>query len=243
MARTEPAPKVLYAEDGWSWAWVFSAPLFCLFAAVFELVSGAPVHWWMLTVCAVASAMCHGVMIAATRVHGRVRVTEASYTQGTEELELERIAAVRPLPGDDVPEASWESARTVGELREVPRRRKSVGLLLDNGGEVRAWARDSAALHAALVTAVGERPAVDPKTEPAVEPATEPTVELATGPATEPEIEPATGPAGEPASDPDSAREPSSDFAPDSNPDAAREATPGAARESAPGAETEIDPS
>lgn len=161
MERTERGAAVLYAEDGWSWAWIFSAPLFCLFAAVFELVSGAPVHWLMLTVCAIASAACHGVMIAATRVHGRVRVTETSYTQGTEELELDRVADVRPLPGEGIPEASWETARTLGELREIPRKRRSVGLLLDNGGEVRAWARNATALHAALVTAVGERETSD----------------------------------------------------------------------------------
>ena len=133
----EDDAQVLYAEDGWSWAWIFATPLFCLAAGLFEFVTGAPVHWLMLTVCAVASALCHGVMIAATRVHGRVRV-----------------AAVLPLPAEDGTEASWETARTLGELRDVPRRRRSVGLLLDNGGEVRAWARDPAALHAALVTAV-----------------------------------------------------------------------------------------
>lgn len=167
---------MLYAEDGWSWAWIFSAPLFCLFAAVFELVSGAPVHWIMFTVFGIASAACHGVMIAATRVHGRVRVTATAYTQGTEELDIENIAEVRPLPGEGIPEASWETARTLGELSEIPRRRQSVGLLLDNGGEVRAWTRDPAALHAALVTAVGERDrsAPDPEAETEPEPETEP---------------------------------------------------------------------
>lgn len=151
-----PDAKVLYAEDGWSWAWIFATPLFCLAAGLFEFITGAPVHWLMLTVCAIASALCHGVMIAATRVHGHVRLTEHAYTQGTEELELERVAEVLPLPDDDGPEASWAGARTLGELREVPRRRQSVGLRLDNGGEVRAWARDASALHAAFVTAVGE---------------------------------------------------------------------------------------
>ncbi|HJC28981.1 MAG TPA: hypothetical protein H9759_06260 [Candidatus Dietzia intestinipullorum] len=152
-----PAPeRVLYAEDGWSWAWIFAAPLFCLAAALFEVVTGAPVHWLMLTVCAIASALCHGVMIAATRVHGHVRLTETTYTQGTEDVELDRVAEVLPLPADGDPEASWETARTLGELRQVPRRRRSVGLRLDTGGEVRAWARDAPALHAALESAVGE---------------------------------------------------------------------------------------
>ena len=150
----EPDGPILFAEDGWSWAWILAAPLFCAGAAVFELATGAPVHWLMLTVCAIASALCHGVMIAATRVHGRVRLTPTTYTQGTEELELSRVEEVLPLPGDE-PEASWQTARTLGELRDVPRRRGSVGLRLDTGAEVRAWTRDPVALHAALEEAVG----------------------------------------------------------------------------------------
>lgn len=151
----EPEGPILYAEDGWSWAWILAAPAFCAAAAVFELVTGAPVHWLMLTVCAIASALCHGVMIAATRVHGRVRLTPDVYIQGTEELDLDRVEEVLPLPAAGDPEASWETARTLGELRDMPRRRAAVGLRLDNGGEVRAWARDRAALHAALAGAVG----------------------------------------------------------------------------------------
>jgi hypothetical protein len=150
----EPEGPVLFAEDGWSWAWIFAGPLFCAGAAVFELGMGAPVHWLMLTVCAIATAMCHGVMIAATRVHGRVRLTPTTYIQGTEELELDRVEQVLPLPGEGRPEASWETARTLGELHEIPRRRRSVGLRLDTGAEVRAWTRHPVALHAALETAV-----------------------------------------------------------------------------------------
>lgn len=150
----EPEGPILYAEDGWSWAWILAGPVFCAAAAVFEVVTGAPVHWLMLTVCAIATALCHGVMIAATRVHGRVRVTPGMYIQGTEELELDRVEQVLPLPVAGEPEASWETARTLGELRDMPRRRAAVGLRLDNGGEVRAWARNRAALHAALVGAV-----------------------------------------------------------------------------------------
>lgn len=150
----EPEGPVLYAENGWSWAWILAAPLFCAAAALFEVLTGAPVHWLMLTVCAVASALCHGVMIAATRVHGRVRVTPTVYIQGTEELELDQVSEVLPLPTAGEAEPSWERARTLGELRDVPRRREAVGLRLNSGAEVRAWARDGAALHAALSDAV-----------------------------------------------------------------------------------------
>lgn len=164
---TQPDGPVLFAEDGWSWVWIFAAPVFCAAAAVFEVVTGAPVHWLMLTACAIASAMCHGVMIAATRVHGRVRLTPGTYTQGTEDVGLDRIMEVLPLPDKDQPEASWESARTLGELRDAPRRRGSVGLRLDSGAEVRAWTRDPAALHAALTAAVSATRATGAGPDPA----------------------------------------------------------------------------
>ena len=83
----EPEGPILYAEDGWSWAWILAAPAFCAAAAGFELATGAPVHWLMLTVCAIATALCHGVMIAATRVHGRVRVTYGWGTLLTNDFE------------------------------------------------------------------------------------------------------------------------------------------------------------
>lgn len=153
----EPEGPILYSEDGWSWAWILAAPLFCGAAALFEIATGAPVHWLMLTVCAVATAACHGVMIAATRVHGRIRLTPTAYYQGTEELELTDVAEVLPpAAGED--EESWQAARTLGELREIPRRRGSVGLRLESGAEVRAWGRRPAQLRAALdgaVAAVG----------------------------------------------------------------------------------------
>lgn len=168
LPGVEPDGPILYAENGWSWAWILAAPLFCLAAALFEVVTGAPVHWLMLTVCAVASALCHGVMIAATRVHGRVRVTPDLYIQGTEELDLRRVEEVLPMPAAGDTTATWQDARTLGELREVPRRRTAVGLRLDTGAEVRAWAKNGRALHAALADAVratgsdGPDPAPDP---------------------------------------------------------------------------------
>lgn len=158
---SEPEGPVLYAEDGWSWAWILAAPLFCAGAALFELITGAPVHWLMLTVCAIASALCHGVMIAATRVHGRIRLTPTAYYQGTEELDLDNVEAVLPA-ADGEDQESWQAARTLGELREVPRRRGAVGLRLDSGAEVRAWARRPSALRAALAGAVAAAEAPGP---------------------------------------------------------------------------------
>lgn len=152
-------PAVRFAEDGWSWAWVLAAPLACLAAAGFEWITGAPIHWLMLTVCGVASALCHAVMIAATRIHGRVRLTDTALWQGTEELPLDLVAGVLDEP--------VEGSRLLGELREVPRRRVEVGLRLHSDAAVRAYARRPQQLRAALVSLVGT--AVPPDPEPDAE--------------------------------------------------------------------------
>lgn len=140
-------PTVHYAEDGWSWGWLAAAPAGCTAAGVFEWLTGAPVHWLMLTVCALATAACHAVIIAATRIHGRVRLTDTTFWQGTEELPLDLVAGVLDTPD--------EGARLLGELREVPRRRGEVGLALHSQSTVRAYARHPQALAAALTERVG----------------------------------------------------------------------------------------
>ena len=162
----DPDPRlrdhtVLYAEDGWSWAWILAAPIFCAAAGLFEVATGAPVHWLMLTICALATMATHGVMIAATRVHGRLRVTDESLWQGTEELPYTEVDGVLPEPLD--------GTRLLGELRTVPRKRGEVGLRLVDGSLVRAFARDPEALKGALIPQVGtaeppsDAPSVPPK--------------------------------------------------------------------------------
>lgn len=158
--RPEP---LLYAEEGWSWWWVLATPAFCLSAGLVEYATGAPVHTLMLLVCALGSAGSHAVMILSTRVHGRLRLTTSTLTQGTESLPVSRIVEVYPpavepegrFGGPEPPVQPWQEARTLGELREVPRNRTAVGLRLDTGSQVRAWARDDTALRAALQRAVG----------------------------------------------------------------------------------------
>lgn len=157
---------LLFREDGWSWAWIFAAPIFCGVAGLLSVLMGSPVHWVMLIVCAVATMLCHAVMIAATRVHGRVRLSETAYMQGTERLELDDVAGVFPPPQQASAESgrfgggqrqtmAWEEARTLGELRQLPRRRDAIGLELVGGGLVRIWARDTDRLREQLTPLVG----------------------------------------------------------------------------------------
>lgn len=157
---------LLFREDGWSWAWIFAAPFFCVIAGLLSLLMGAPVHWVMLTVAAVGTMLCHGVMIAATRVHGRVQLSESAYLQGTERLDLDAVAGVFPPPPAEPPREgrfggpqravmAWEEARTLGELQSMPRRRTAIGLELASGALVRIWAKDADALRAQLTPLVG----------------------------------------------------------------------------------------
>lgn len=165
--RPDPSEDVYYAEDGWSWAWILDGPAFCLAAGVFEASTGAPVHWLMLGICALAIALTHGVLIAATRIHGLVRVTEGSYWQGTEELELEHIEGVLPAP--------IEGTRLLGELSGLPRRRHPIGLKLRDGSMVRAYAKHPDALAEALESIVGTAtPPSDDPYEPNLDPWGEP---------------------------------------------------------------------
>ena len=148
----DPDPRlrdqtVFYAEDGWSWAWILAAPIFCAAAGLFEVATGAPVHWLMLLICALATMVTHGIMIAATRVHGRLRVTDESLWQGTEELGYSEVEGVLP--------ESIDGSRLLGELRQVPRKRGEVGIKLVDGSLVRAFARDPEALEGALIPHVG----------------------------------------------------------------------------------------
>ena len=76
--------------------------------------------------------------------------------QGTERLRVDDIVRIYPEPkGPDVPK--WQSARALGELTGVPRRRTGIGLKLTNDRTVQAWARKHEALRAALTHLVEER--------------------------------------------------------------------------------------
>jgi hypothetical protein len=96
------------------------------------------------------------VQVVAARRHASVELTPETLRNGTEELPLRQIVEVFG-PRDDTSRefAPWETARTLGELTEVPRRRNPVGLQLRRGRLVRAWAKDEMTLRLELVAALG----------------------------------------------------------------------------------------
>ncbi|WP_067468833.1 hypothetical protein [Nocardia amamiensis] len=150
------AATVLFAEPGARWRAVFYGPVLCLAILVLELVTGGgSVHWFALLFCAVLIAGFVALQVLAGKRHVSVELTSTTLRSGTETLPLSSVAEVLPERDeeswDDEP---WESARALGELTGVPRRRTGIGLRLADDTLVQAWAKDHKALRAALTGAV-----------------------------------------------------------------------------------------
>ncbi|MFF3571702.1 hypothetical protein [Nocardia jiangxiensis] len=163
MTDTRATADVRFAEPGARWRAVAYGPLICLIVLILELVLGhGPVHWFGLLFCAVLLAGFVSLQVVAGKRHVSVELTETSLREGAETLELERIATVLPEHDEESWEdEDWQSARALGELAGVPRRRKGIGLKLRDGSLVQAWARDHRRLREELTAAVEGRPAND----------------------------------------------------------------------------------
>ncbi|AOW94915.1 hypothetical protein BFN03_12630 [Rhodococcus sp. WMMA185] len=126
-------------------------PIFCLIALVVELLTGPVVHWFALPLFAALLSGFISVQVVAARRHASVELTSSTLRQGTEDLPITEIVKIMP-PAD--PEARdhqpWETARSLGELSAVPRRRSGIGLRLNNGALVQAWAKDDEGLREQL---------------------------------------------------------------------------------------------
>lgn len=147
----------LFYEPGARWRAVSYGPVFCVIALVIELFTGPVVHWFALTLFALILAGIVYVQVAAARRHVSVLLTETALRQGAEEVPLDEIEEVLPEadPYADEPQR-WESARSLGELSGVPRRRRPIGLLLRDGSFAQAWARDDDGLRESLTEAVAQ---------------------------------------------------------------------------------------
>lgn len=155
--ETAPPEKsgVLFAEPGARWRSVTYGPILCLLVLVLEIATGAQVHWFALLFCASAIAGFVALQVVAGQRHVSVELTADTLRQGTETVPLSTVAQVLPERDEDTwDDLDWESARALGELHGVPRRRTGIGLKLRGGTLVQAWARDHRGLRAALETAV-----------------------------------------------------------------------------------------
>lgn len=150
------AQPVLFAEPGARGRAVCYGPVLCAIVLIIEIVAGWPVHLLILVVFAVLLAGIAAVQVTAARLHVSVELTPVSLRSGVETIALASIAEVLPeRDAADRRELPWETARSLGELSEVPRRRTAIGLRLTDGELVRAWAKDAEGLRAALTAALG----------------------------------------------------------------------------------------
>lgn len=133
--------EVLFDEPGGSW-WVAAiGPILVGAVLLMEILGPGSVHWPVLIIFAVILVGFSLVQVHAARTHVSVRLTETTLRQGTKVLPLSEIATIYPAnTGADA--KTWESARALGELPAVPRRRKGIGLKLTDGTVTQAWARD-----------------------------------------------------------------------------------------------------
>ncbi len=106
-----------------------------------EIFGKGQVHWPVLSIFFVILVGFSALQVVAARQHVSVRLTETTLRQGAQTIPLSAIAEVYP-ENRGGEHQKWESARALGELPGVPRRRKGVGVKLKNGKLAQAWARD-----------------------------------------------------------------------------------------------------
>jgi len=175
--RFDPADEtVLFYEPGARWRAVSYGPIACALILIVEMATGATPHWFALLFCGGLIAAFSAVQVLAARTHVSVRLTTSALHQGAETVPLSAIREVLPEQGAGPVDAAslegvswndagswaedeWESARALGELSGVPRRRTGIGLRLREGGLARAWAKNHRGLRAALTEALEARAA------------------------------------------------------------------------------------
>lgn len=132
-----------YDEPGVGWTALLWAPLFALAGLLAELATGGPVHWLAWILVAVGLVAITVPWVYARRRYLSLEVTADGYRQGRETLEAARIAEVLE---DEAPVGS----RVLGGGWTIPKKHGEVGLKLEDGVFVRAWAKDPDALREAL---------------------------------------------------------------------------------------------
>jgi hypothetical protein len=156
VTESIPPADVLFYEQGASWYWLLAGPASGIAMALIQLSSGYGIQ---LLVPGIFFALVTGflaIQVKAARIHTSVELTPEHLRQGTELLGVDDIVRIYPeAKGPDEPK--WQSARALGELTGVPRRRTGIGLKLTNDRAVQAWARKHEALRAALTHLVEER--------------------------------------------------------------------------------------
>lgn len=175
----DDAPEVLFVEKGASWYWVLAGPAAALAMLVIQITSHVGVQVMVPLAFLVLVSGFVTVQVKAARIHTSVELTREYLRQGTETIRVDEINTIYPAPQTSSGPGSyferkylgpvdkeekkelekWQSAHALGELTGVPRGRTGIGLRLDRGRTVQAWARNHAQLRAALTQLLDERAA------------------------------------------------------------------------------------
>lgn len=148
--------EILFREDGASWLWVLAGPAVGVAMALIQVWAGHGLQPLVPTVFFVLVTGFLAVQIKAARIHVSVELTPDALRQGAETIRLSEIVRIFPeASGSEAPK--WQSARALGELTGVPRRRTGIGLKLTNDRTAQAWAKRHTELRAALSQLVDER--------------------------------------------------------------------------------------
>ena len=156
-APDAPAPvaergETLFYEQGGS-KWVIAiGPVMLALTLALEIAGGGRIHWEVLLIFGVILIGFSIMQVVAAQRHVSMRLTDQTLRQGTEVIDLADIAEVLPINNTDRPQ-DWESARALGELHAVPRRRTGIGVRLTDGRLAQAWARDADRLRTELTEA------------------------------------------------------------------------------------------
>jgi len=154
------AAPVLFAEPGGRWATLLGIPVFVVVGLAYDAWWGSGLRWFVWVLAGLVLAVIGAWIVHAAREHTSVELTGDQLRQGTESVPVAEIVKVfGPAPkakrADDL--ERWQRGRALGEISRVPRGRRPVGLQLRRGSVVQAWARDDAALRAALTDLVEKR--------------------------------------------------------------------------------------
>lgn len=160
MAAAKDA-KPLFYEPGASWLWVLAGPAAALSLILIEVWSGAGIQLVTPAIFLVMVSAFIALQVKAARIHVSVELTQDALREGTETILVREIVKIYPEAEHSVVSDKelepWQSARALGELFGVPRRRTGIGLKLTEGRTAQAWARRHRHLRAALTPLVQER--------------------------------------------------------------------------------------
>ena len=147
---------VLFREPGASWWWAAAGPGAGVAMLLIQLWTGYGLDFLVPIVFLLLVTVFVSIQVKAARVHTSVELTPEYLRQGAETIRVSEIVRIYPEASGSEKQ-KWQSARPLGELSGVPRRRTGIGLRLANDRTAQAWAKRHRDLRATLTDLLGER--------------------------------------------------------------------------------------